>query len=86
METSTREINFHEIQRNFHDRENDNNEENELTVTETSILNDNNEDNRLRNNGSNSGNGINESTTKSDQRKLAFILGDSMVKMLMVNS
>ena len=71
---------FDEIQRNFHDGENDNNEENQLIVTETNIANNNNEYYCLRNNGSNIENGINESTVKSNQGKLAFILGDSMVK------
>ena len=72
--------NFHEIQRNFHDSENDNKEDNQLIVTETNIANNNNKDNRLRNNGGNIEHGINESTVKSNQGKLAFILGDSMVK------
>ena len=72
--------NFHEIQRNFHDSENDNNEENQLIVKDTNITNNNNEDNCLRINGSNIENGINESTVKSKQNKLAFILGDSMAK------
>ena len=40
----------------------------------------NDEDNHLRINGSNIENGINESTVNSNQGKLAFILGDSMVK------
>ena len=71
---------FDEIQRNFYNGENDNNEENQLIVTETNIANNNNEDNRIHNNGSNIENGINESTVKSNQGKLAFILGDSMVK------
>ena len=48
--------------------------------TESNIANNNNEDNRLRNNGSNIENGINKSTVKSNQGKLALILGDSMVK------
>ena len=60
---------FDEIQRNFHDGENDNNEENQLIVTETNIANNNNEDNRIRNNGSNVENGINESTVKSSHFK-----------------
>ena len=51
--------NFHEIQRNFHDSENDNNEENELIVKDTNIENNNDEDNRLRINGGNIENGIN---------------------------
>ena len=53
--------NFHEMQINFHDSENDNNEENQLIVAETNIANNNNEDNRMRNNGSNAENGINKS-------------------------
>ena len=65
--------NFHEIQRNFHDSENDNKEDNQLIVTETNIANNNNKDNRLRNNGGNIEHGINESTVKSNQGKLAFI-------------
>ena len=40
----------------------------------------NDEDNHLRINGSNIENGINETTVNSNQGKLAFILGDSMVK------
>ena len=42
--------------------------------------NNNNEENRLRINGSNIENSINRSAVKSNQGKLAFILGDSMVK------
>ena len=71
---------FPEIQRNFHDSENDNNKENQLIVRDTNIENNNNEDNRLRINGSNIRNGIHKSTVKSNQGKLAFNLGDSMVK------
>ena len=71
---------FHEKQRNFHASENDNNEENQLIVIETNIANNNNEYNCLRNNGSNIEHGINKSTVKSNQGKLAFILGESMVK------
>ena len=72
-------INFHEIQRNFYDSENDH-EKNQLIVTQTNIATKINESNRLRNNDSNIENGINESTVKSNQGKLAFILGGSMVK------
>ena len=42
--------------------------------------NNNNEENRLRINGSNIENSINRSAVKSNQGKLALILGDSMVK------
>ena len=70
----------HEIQRNFHDSENNNNEEYQLIVKDTNIENNNNEDNRLRINGSNIENGIDESTVKSNKGKLALILGDSMVQ------
>ena len=66
-----RSTNCHEIQRNFHDSENDT-EENQLIVTETNIANNNNEHNRLRNNGSNIENGINESTVKSRQISIHF--------------
>ena len=66
-----RSTNCHEIQRNFHDSENDN-EENQLIVTETNIANNNNENNRLHNNGSNIENGINESTVKSRQISIHF--------------
>ena len=69
---------FHEKQSNFHKSENDNNEENQLIVIESNIANNNNENNCLRNNGSNIENSINESTVKSNQGKLAFILGDSI--------
>ena len=82
--------NFHEIQINFRESENDSNQENQLIVTETDlqiiimiiiiIANNNNEDNRIRNNGSTLENCIRESTVKSKQGKLAFILGGSMVK------
>ena len=72
--------NSHEIQRNFHNSENDNNEENRLIVEETNIENNSHEDNHLRINGSNIENGNNKSTVKSNQGKLAFILGDNMVK------
>ena len=72
--------NFLEIQRNFHDSENDNNEESQLIVKDTNNINNNNEDNCVRINGSNIENGINESIVKSNQNKLAFILGDSMLK------
>ena len=72
--------NFCEIQRNFHDSENDNNEEDQLVVKGTNIEYNNNEDNRLRINGSNIESGYNERTVKSNQGNLAFILGDSMVK------
>ena len=72
--------NFHEIQRNFHDSENDNNEENQLIVKDTNIENNNNEDNCLLINGSNIENGNNKSTVKSNQGKLGFILGDSIAK------
>ena len=72
--------NFHEIQRKFHDSENDYNEENQLIAEDTNIENNNNEDNRLRINGSNTENGNNESILKSNQGKSAFTLGDSMVK------
>ena len=77
LEKST---NFHEIQRNFHDSENVNNEENKLTIKDTNMENNNNEENRLRINGSNIENSINRSAVKSNQGKLALILGDSMVK------
>ena len=77
--------NFHEIQRNFHDSENDNNEENQLIVKDTNITNNNNDNNCLRINGCNIENRINESTVKSNQNKLAFILSDSMVKILMLS-
>ena len=73
-------VNLHEIQRNFHDSENNNNEEYQLIVKDTNIENNNNEDNRLRINGSNIENGIDESTVKSNKGKLALILGDSMVQ------
>ena len=56
------------------------NEENQLIAKDTSTENKKNEDNRRRINGSNIENGNNESTVKSNQGKLAFILGDSMVK------
>ena len=72
--------NFHEIQKNFHNIKNDINEENRLIVKDVNIENKNKEDNRLRVNGSNIENSNNESTVKSNQGKLAFILGDSMVK------
>ena len=55
--------NFYEIQRKFHDRENDYNEENQVITKDTNIEN-NNEDNRLRMqyskwvNGSNIQNGL----------------------------
>ena len=55
--------NFSEIQRKFHDRENDYNEENQVITKDTNIEN-NNEDNRLRMqyskwvNGSNIQNGL----------------------------
>ena len=73
-------VNLHEIQRNFHDSENNNNEEYQLIVKDTNIENNNNEDNRLRINGSNIENGIDENTVKSNKGKLALILGDSMVQ------
>ena len=69
--------NFYEILRKFHDRENDSNEENQVTAKD---IENNNEDNRLRINGSNIQNCNNESTAKPNQSKLAFILGDSMVE------
>ena len=82
--------NFHEIQINFHESENDSNQENQLIATETDlqiiimiiiiIANNNNEDNCIRNNGSNIENCIRESTVKSKQGKLAFIVGGRMVK------
>ena len=72
--------NFHKIQRNFHDAENDNNEGNRLIVKDTNIENNNNEDNRLRVNGGNIENGNSKSTVKYNQGKLAFISGDSIVK------
>ena len=72
-------INFHEIQRNFHNNENYNNEENRLIAKDNNIENNNNEDDRPRTNDSNI-DGNNESIAKSNQGKLAFILGDSMVK------
>ena len=85
--TSTRQkpspeksTNFQEIQRNFHGSEIDYNEENQLVAKDTNIENNNNEDNRLGINSSNIENGNNESTVKSNQGKLAFILGDGMVK------
>ena len=71
---------FHEKQRNFNKSENDNNEENQLIVIESNIANSNNEYNCLLNNGSNIENSINESVVKSNQGKLALILGDSIVK------
>ena len=79
METSFHEQNFKK-NRNFYESGNDNNEENQLIVIETNIANNDNEYNCLRNKGSNIEKGINESTVKSNQGKLAFILGDSMVK------
>ena len=72
--------NFQEILKNFHDIKNDNNEENRLIVKDVNIENNNSEDNRLRVNGNNTENSNNESTVKSNQGKLAFMLGDSMVK------
>ena len=62
------------------DGENQSNEENRLLVKDTSIENNKNEYNRLRINGSNIKNDNNESTVNSNQGKLAFILGESMVK------
>ena len=57
--------NFHEIQRNFHDSETDNNEENQLHVKDTNIENNNNnEDNCLRINDSDIENCSNKSTVK----------------------
>ena len=47
--------NFYEIQRKFHDRENDYNEENQVTAKD---IENNNENNRLRINGSNIQNGL----------------------------
>ena len=72
--------NFYEIKINFHDSENDNNEENQLIFKDTNITNNKDEDNCLCINGCNIENGINESTVKSYQKKLTFILGDSMMK------
>ena len=72
--------NFHEIQGNFCDSENNNNEESELIVKDTNNINSNNEGDSLSINGSNIENGINESTVKSNQNKSVFILGDGMVK------
>ena len=72
--------NFHKIQRNFHDTKNHNNEENWLIINDTNTENNNNEDNPLRLNGSNVENRNNESSLKSNQGKLAFILGDSKMK------
>ena len=85
---SEKSTNFHEIQRNFHESENDSNEENQLITTVTNIANknNNNEDNRIGINGSNIENCIKESTVKSKQGKLAFILGGSMVKDVTVIS
>ena len=57
----------HEIQRNFHDSENDYNEEYQLIVKDTNIKNNDNEDNRLRINSSNVENSINENTVKSSK-------------------
>ena len=45
--------NFQNVQRNFHDNENDNNEENQLIAKDTNVTNNNNEDNCVRINGSN---------------------------------
>ena len=59
---------------------NDNNEENWLIINDTNTENNNNEDNPLRLNGSNVENRNNESSLKSNQGKLAFILGDSKMK------
>ena len=72
--------NIHEIQRNSHNGENNDNKENQLIVKDTNIENNDNEDNRLLIDYSNIENCINESTVKSNQGKLAFIFGDSMVK------
>ena len=73
--------NFNEIQRNFHNSETDSNEENQLPVKDTNIENNNNnEDNCLRINDSDIENCNNESTVKFNQGKLAFILGDNVVK------
>ena len=57
---------FHEIQRNFHDSENDNDEENQFIVKDTNIEKINNEDNCPRINGSNIENDDKESTVKSN--------------------
>ena len=51
-----------------------------ITKIDTNIKNNNNEDNGLRITGRNIENDINESTVKFNQGKLAFTLGDSMVK------
>ena len=59
-------INFHEIQINFHDSENNYSEENKLIGKDTNIKSNNSEDNCLRINGSNIENGNNESTVKSN--------------------
>ena len=69
---------FHQIQRNFHGSENNNNEESKLIFKDTNVDNNNNEDNHLRINRSNIESGINESTVKSNQNKLVFILGDTI--------
>ena len=58
--------NFHEIQINFHNSENNYSEENKLIAKDTNIKSNNSEDNCLRINGSNIENGNNESTVKSN--------------------
>ena len=72
--------NYHENQRNIYDIENDNNEENRLIIKDTNNKNNNNEDDRLHVNDSNIEIGNNKTPVKSNRDKLAFILGDSIVK------
>ena len=69
-----------QFQRNFHNKRNDNNEANLLVIKYTNIETNSNEDNRLRINDSNTENANNKRTGKSNQGKLGFILGDSMMK------
>ena len=71
---------YHENQRNICDIENDNNEENRLIIKDTNNKNNNNEDDCLYVNGSNIEIGNNKTPVKSNRDKLAFILGDSIVK------
>ena len=71
---------YHENQRNIYDIENDNNEENRLIIKDTNNKNNNNEDDCLHVNGSNIEIDNNKTPVKSNRDKLAFILGDSIVK------
>ena len=79
--------NFHEIQRNMHDSENDNNGKNPLPVKNNKIKNNNNEDNRLSIHGNKIENANSENTVTGDRMVKdvdGYVLTGSIIRKFIV--